>query len=146
MTSCTGWLFDVSVENDKAVLWIKTAYKKILKLRDSYHPSFYILPRNEVDGLSIFQILSQQQDIITKISREEDKFTNLFDITDNKKLIYTQLQSVRYYLPLLKKLEKDYRVKQFFNTDLSHIQQHLFTKLRIEPTSKVKVEYNGSKL
>jgi len=26
------------------------------------------------------------------------------------------------------------------------MQQYLFFKLRIEPTSKVKVEYNGSKL
>jgi DNA polymerase elongation subunit (family B) len=33
-----------------------------------------------------------------------------------------------------------------FNTDLLHVQQYLFTKLRIEPTSKVKVEYDGSKL
>jgi DNA polymerase elongation subunit (family B) len=33
-----------------------------------------------------------------------------------------------------------------FNTDLSHVQQYLFTKLRIEPTSKVEVGYNGSKL
>ena len=33
-----------------------------------------------------------------------------------------------------------------FNADLLHVQQYLFTKLKIEPTSKVKVEYNGSKL
>src|SRR5919199_334 len=38
------------------------------------------------------------------------------------------------------------QVKQLFNTDLLHVQQYLFTRLRIEPTSKVKVEYNGSKL
>jgi DNA polymerase elongation subunit (family B) len=30
--------------------------------------------------------------------------------------------------------------------DLSHIQQYLFTKLRIEPTTKVKVEYSSSKI
>jgi DNA polymerase elongation subunit (family B) len=83
---------------------------------------------------------------VQKVSWKEDKFTNLFDSTDKKKLIYIQLQSVRYYLPFIKKLEKDYRVKQFFNTDLSHIQRYLFTKLRIEPTSKVRVEYNDSKL
>lgn len=33
-----------------------------------------------------------------------------------------------------------------FNTDLSYAQQYLFSKLRIEPTSKLKVEYDGSKL
>ena len=49
-------------------------------------------------------------------------------------------------MALLKKLEKDYRVKQFFNTDLSHVQQYLFHRLKIEPTSKVEVQYDGSKL
>ena len=49
-------------------------------------------------------------------------------------------------LTLLKKLEKDYRVKQFFNTDLSHVQQYLFHRLKVEPTSKVEVQYDGSKL
>ena len=34
------------------------------------------------------------------------------------------------------------RVKQLFNTDLLHVQQYLFTKLKIEPTSKVEVEYD----
>ena len=33
-----------------------------------------------------------------------------------------------------------------FNTDLLHVQQYLFNRLKIEPTSKVKVEYDGSKL
>jgi DNA polymerase elongation subunit (family B) len=51
-----------------------------------------------------------------------------------------------YYQPLLKKLENDCRSKRLFNTDLSHVQQYLFTKLGIEPTSKVKVEYDVSKL
>jgi DNA polymerase elongation subunit (family B) len=43
-------------------------------------------------------------------------------------------------------VESDSQVKQLFNTDLLHIQQYLFTKLGIEPTSKVKVECDGSKL
>src|ERR687885_9394 len=38
------------------------------------------------------------------------------------------------------------RVKELFNTDLLHVQQYLFTELKIEPTSKLKVEYEGSKL
>jgi hypothetical protein len=51
MTSCIGWLLDISIENDHAILWIKTEEdKQILKLRDSYHPGFYILPRHEPDG------------------------------------------------------------------------------------------------
>src|SRR5919108_3223578 len=153
MTSCIGWLLDISIENEYAILWIKTEEdRQILKLRDSYYPGFYILPRNEPDGLYLFQILSRQQQqdmIVKKVSWEDNKFTSFFDLDNEQaaknkksKLIYIQLQSLKYYRPLLKKLEKDYRVKQLFNTDLSHVQQYLFTKLRIEPTSKVKVEHD----
>src|SRR5437867_3454524 len=115
MPSCIGWLFDVSIQSDQAVIWIKTTYKKILKLTDSYQPSFYVLPRNETDGLHLFQILSRQQDIVEKVSWEENKLTDLFDYDctykrKKKKLIYVQIQSTRYYQPLLKKIGEDSRV------------------------------------
>ena len=140
MTNCIGWLLDVSVDDDHAILSIKTEDDgQVLKLKDSYHPSFYILPRDE----SLFQSLSREEEIAVSW---KDKHTDLFDSNKTRKLIHVQLRSLRYYQPLLKKLENDYRVKQLFNTDLSHVQQYLFSKLRIEPISKVEVEYNGSKL
>jgi DNA polymerase elongation subunit (family B) len=144
MASCIGWLLNVSIDNDHATLWIKTEQGQILKLRDSYRPGFYILPRSESDGLHLLQILSRQEEIAVRW--EEDKHTNLFDSKKQTKLIYVQLQSLRYYQPLLKKLEDDCRVKQLFNKDLLHVQQYLFTKLRIEPTRKVEVGYDGSQL
>jgi DNA polymerase elongation subunit (family B) len=139
LTSCTGWLLDVSVDNDHAILSIKTDDGEILKLRDPYCPAFYILPRNE----SLFQSLSREEEISV---RWEYKYTDLFDSKKTRKLVHVQLRSLRYYQPLLKKLEDDYRVRQLFNTDLLHVQQYLFTRLRIEPTSKLKIEYDGSKL
>jgi DNA polymerase elongation subunit (family B) len=145
VTSCIGWLFHVSIEQDKAILWIKTEDKKILRLKDSYQPSFYLLPRNEYDGTSLFHILSQQT-IVKKVSWEENKSTNLFEEYSKKRLICVTSESVQSYAVLLKKLEKDSRVKQVFNTDLSHVQQYLFHKLKIEPTSKVEVEYDESRL
>ncbi len=126
----------------------KITDRQILKLIDTYQPSFYILPRNQSDGLYLFQLLSQQS-IVDKVRWEEDKLTNLFDhdcTTKKQKLICVYTQSTQYYASILKILEKDQRVKQLFNTDLSHVQQYLFTRLRIEPTSKVKVEYDGTKL
>ena len=143
MTSCIGWLLDVSIDNDHATLWIKTEHGQILKLRDSYRPRFYILPRNEVDGLHLFQILSREEEI--SVRWEEDKHTDLFDSKKQTKLIYVQLRSLRYYQPLLKKLEGNSQVKQLFNTDLLHVQQYLFVKLKIEPTSKVRVEYDDTR-
>jgi DNA polymerase elongation subunit (family B) len=143
---CTGWLLDVSIEQDKAILWIKSEDKKILKLIDSsYQPFFYILPRNEQDGRCLFQTLSRQS-IVKKVFWEENKFTNLFEEGVKNKLISVFPDSIQYYSSILKKLENDSRVKQFFNTDLSHVQQYLFHRLKIEPTSKVKVQFEGSRL
>jgi len=55
-------------------------------------------------------------------------------------------ESIYYYKALLKKLEKDPRVARLFNTDLLYIQQYLFTRLKIESASKVKVEHDGTVL
>jgi DNA polymerase elongation subunit (family B) len=144
-TTSIGWLLDVSIERDKAAIWIKTTARKILKLTDSYHPSFYLLPNSESGGSQLLQVLSQQP-IVKKVSWDENKVTNLFDYASKKNLIHIVPESMQYYMPLLKKLEKDRRVKQLFNVDLSHIQQYLFDRLRIEPTSKVEVQHIGSKL
>ena len=144
MTSSIGWLLDVSIDNDHVILWIKTEEGQTVKLRDSYHPGFYILPRNESDALRLIQILSREEEEIAV--RWEYRHTNLFDSNKQARLIHVKLRSLRYYQSLLKRLERDCQVKQLYNTDLLHIQQYLFSKLKIEPTSRVKVEYNGSKL
>jgi DNA polymerase elongation subunit (family B) len=145
LSSCIGWLLDIAIEQDKAILWIKTEGKKILRLTDTYHPHFYILPRNDHDGDMLFHLLSQQS-IVKKVSWEENKYTNLFESGIKDKLIYVCLESVRHYEALLTKLKKDSRAKQFYNTDLSHIQKYLFHKLKLEPTSKVEIRYDDSKL
>jgi DNA polymerase elongation subunit (family B) len=145
LSSCIGWLLDVSIEQDEAILWIKSVDKKILRLADTSQPFFYLLPRNEQDGQYLFHILSQQS-AIKKVSWDGKKFTNLFEEGGRSKLICVVPESVQNYVALLQKLEKDYRIKQFFNTDLPHVQQYLFHRLKVEPTSKVEVQYDGSKL
>ena len=100
-TTSIGWLLDVSIERDKAAIWVKTIDRKILKLTDSYHPSFYLLPNNEFDGSQLLQVLSQQP-IIKKVSWDENRFTNLFDYASRKKLIHIVPESMQYYMPLLR--------------------------------------------
>jgi DNA polymerase elongation subunit (family B) len=142
MECSTGWLLDVSIEQNRATIWIKTSEGAILKLADTYHANFYVLPEDENPGADLFQIFSQQS--IVKKVEWEDKFTDLFDNEGHgmKKLICVYPESLLYHKTLLKSLEKDPRVAQLFNTDLPHVQQYLFTKLKIEPTSKVEVQYD----
>jgi DNA polymerase elongation subunit (family B) len=145
MKTCVGWLLDLYVEEDRIVIWIKTQKGKALKFIDDYNPYLYVLPKTEYDGEELYRILSQQTDIVTKVSWEY-KLTNLFghcDDTSKKKLIFVAVDSISNYKHLLRMLDKDSRVKQLFNIDLLDIQKYLFTKLQIEPTSKVEVEYDG---
>jgi DNA polymerase elongation subunit (family B) len=143
-SSCIGWLLHISIEQNKAILWIKTEDKKVLRLEDPHQPFFYILPRNEYDGAWLYQLLSQQS-IVKRVSWER-KSTNLFEEYSKHKLLTVTLESAQAYTSLVKKLEKDYRVKQLFDTDLSLVQKYLFYILKIGPTSKVKATFDDSKL
>ena len=61
MTSRIGWLIDVSIDNDHVILWIKTEKGQTVKLRDFYHPGFYILPRNESDAYVLFKFYPKKK-------------------------------------------------------------------------------------
>jgi len=146
MDSAIGWLLDVNVDGNAATLWIKTTDGGILRLVDKYQPCIYILPTDESASIKLFHTLSQQP----KITRVEwqNRFNDIFDHDGYgiRRLLCVYSESIYYQKTLLKKLEKNPRVAQLFNTDLSYIQQYLFTRLKIEPTSKVKVEYDDTVL
>jgi DNA polymerase elongation subunit (family B) len=146
MASAIGWLLDVTVDGNASTLWIKTTDGSILRLVDKYQPCLYILPTDESAGIKLFHTLSQQP----KITRVEwqNRFIDVFehDVHGVRRLLCVYSESTYYHKALLRKLEKDPRVARLFNTDLSYIQQYLFTTLKIEPTSKVKAEYDGTDL
>jgi hypothetical protein len=48
-----GWLLDIAIEQNVAVLWIRTIDERLLRLTDTYHPSLYILPKDERAGSNI---------------------------------------------------------------------------------------------
>src|SRR2546428_3445419 len=110
-----GWLLDVYVEKNRAILWIKTLEGKILKLVDTYQPTFYVLPKNGYTGAALFQVLSQQSTV--KKLEWQDKFTDLFDFdtSGKKRLICVYPESILHYKTLERKLEHDPRVSQLFN-------------------------------
>jgi DNA polymerase elongation subunit (family B) len=139
----TGWLLDIAIEENCTVIWIKTFDGHTLELVDSYQPTFYILPKSEEAGVELLQILSQ---LNIKVHLER-KFTDIFeDDYRRKNLICVYPVSLQTFRRLVKIFENEARVSHLFNVDLFHVQRYLFTTLSIEPTSKVEVEYNGSRI
>jgi hypothetical protein len=84
MTSCTGWILDVYIEEDQAILWIKTEEDNTLKLMDCYEPYFYIEPKSEKDGMELFQVLRDME--LIKELRWEYKFTDINNNVSQKLL------------------------------------------------------------
>ena len=119
MASAIGWLLDVTGDGNAATLWIKTTDEGILRLVDKYQSNLYILPTDESAGVELFHTLSRQP----KIPRVEwqNRFTDIFDHDGQgvRRLLSVYSESIYYQKSLLRKLEKDPRVTQLFNTDLS---------------------------
>src|SRR5690348_1319867 len=105
MACDTGWILDVPIEQNRAIIWIKTTEGNILKLLDEYQPNFYILPNNA--GSSLYQILSQES-MVSNVEWTE-KFTDLFDAADygKRKVISVYVKSTSAYKTVIKRLEKD---------------------------------------
>ncbi|MGC2573939.1 MAG: hypothetical protein WA364_20680 [Candidatus Nitrosopolaris sp.] len=114
MDSAIGWLLDVTVERNAAILWIKLKQGSILRLVDKYQPSFHILPRNAQAGTELFHILSQQHK--TRVEWKS-KHTDI-DHDGYERLLYVYLESTCYYNTLVKRLQNDPRVALLLNTEL----------------------------
>ena len=106
MAYSSGWILDVSVEQNRAIIWIKTIQGSILKLTDSYHPNFFVLPRDENAGAALVQILTQES-MVKKVEWEY-KFTDLFDANSHglKRLISVYPDSILSHNILVKRLQK----------------------------------------
>jgi DNA polymerase elongation subunit (family B) len=146
MTRCTGWILDVYIEEDQAVLWIKTEGGNTLKLIDCYEPYFYIEPKSEKDGMELFQILRDME--LIKDLRWEQKFTDISNHV-SQKLIRVGTCLIHHYNLLLKVLEHDIlrqRIMRLYNTHLSHLQRYLFTQLKIQVTTIVRIDYEDREL
>ncbi len=144
--NCIGWILDVYIEHDQAILWVKTQDGQVLRLIDDYDPVFYIHPKDEKSGEEIFQILSDME--LIKEIKWEHKF---IDIGSNvkQKLLYVRCYSIHHYNLLLKTLQHEtiqQRIRQLYNTKLSHIQRYLFTQLMIPSTTQVTIEYQDGEL
>ena len=142
----TGWILEVYIEDNDAVIWIKTEQGQVLRLIDEYEPVFYIQPKNDQSGKEIFKIL-QDLELVKEIAWDY----KIIDINNNirQKLLYVRCYLIHHYNLLLKVLQHEtlqQRINQLFNTKLSHIQRYLFTELRIPPATKAQIEHEDGEV
>jgi hypothetical protein len=135
-----GWILDVYIENDEAILWVKKEDGSAIRLIDQYQPTLYILPTSERDGAELYQILSSLP--IVHDIKWEYKFTDISN-QDKRKLLVVTTISIFHYNKLLRILENPIlgqRTRQLFNTRITHLQKYLFARLKVQPVVKVRIE------
>jgi len=143
MVSEVGWILDVYTEGNKAYIWIRTEEGKVVKLGDDYNPSIYILPRSCEDGEHLLSILQNQESVIE--AKWVEKYTSLRE-GKRRRLIQAAVEDILAYKKMVDALKGMEQVMELYNIDLLHLQQYLFTRLKIEPTSKVIFTHESGKL
>ena len=143
--TAVGWILDVSkdsVSNDIVIL-IKLADGKVISFKQRLNERiFYILPKSKISGEDLFQQLSRNDQLISRIFWSE-KFVDLQDKTKTNLVgISLDNNTQQDFKILIQTLGRDPRVKALYNIDLSEVTQFICTQLRIPPTSKVEIEYD----
>ena len=150
--TAAGWILDVSkdyVSNDIVIL-VKLSDGKVAHFKQKLDErTFYILPKSYSAGEDLFQQLSRHDQLIKRITWDE-KYIDLHDKNKTRLisigLANTQKIERQDFRMLIQKLNQDSRVKSLYNIDLSDVMQFIYNKLKIPPTSKVKIEYDKDQL
>lgn len=140
MQSFEGWLFDVYIQGKEAILWFKTDNNEFIRLRDKYKDFVYILPKNKNSERDLIFRLEETGFIDNIV--EEEKKTELGKKA-KKKLLKLEIDLDRQPKGFIQSLEKSPLIEKVFCADLRYVQKYLFTQLKVEPTSRVTVEYNA---
>jgi len=138
-----GWLFDAYIQDAKAVLWIKTEDGKLLRLTDKYSPFLHAEPAEGAPEDDLLYRLSECREV--RSVGIEDKLTSL-DSGRKRSLVRVETYGTAPFRPLIKSLEVNPHVSNVYNASLMHIQRYLFTRLRVEPSSRVLVSHDGERL
>jgi DNA polymerase elongation subunit (family B) len=139
----SGWLFDVYIKNDHAILWIRCEDGRMLRLEDAYVPFFHVKP---VD-------LKAEQDLLYHLPEldgvgkafSERKKTSLESAAESA-VIRVEASGTGSFRSLVDGLEASRFVERVYGVDFRHSQRYLLTQLKVEPTSKVVVEHDDGRL
>jgi len=140
-----GWLFDVYIQGSKAVLWIKTKDGGLLRLTDSYSPFFHVEPAEEASEAEEDLLYRLCECPEVKSATLEEKLTSL-ESGKRRALVRVETYGTGSFKAIIRSLEGNLRVSRVYNAGLRHVQRYLFTKLRVEPSSRVRVFHEGERL
>lgn len=136
-----GWVLDVYIERNEAVLWIKTEKGQVLKTVEPYNPDLFVEPK-EISSEQLSDMLRQHENIVN--ATVEKKHRTL-DERNDAEVIHILVDQTGNFKKVLRDTEHLRFVSKVYNTDLMHVQKYLFEK-GIAPMRKTGFECEGSRL
>ena len=133
-----GWILDTYIEDDEAILWIKTVEGKAVKLRDLYQPDFYVKFKDDVNAEEAATLIMSHPNIVD--ARVEWRYPSVVS-REKSGVVHVSVDKASGFKRVLRDLERVNGVEEWFNTDILHVQRYLFSKA-FAPTNKVEVEYD----
>lgn len=138
-----GWLLDVYIQGSKAVLWVKAEDGGAIRLTDSYTPFFHIEAREGVDEDDLLYRLSDCREV--RSATVETRLTSL-ERGRPRRLVRVEAHGTEGFRDLVASMERSAWVARVYNADMRHVQRYLFTRLLIEPSSRVLASHEGGRL
>jgi DNA polymerase-2 len=140
MSHDIGWLLDVYVRNDRAILWIRCEDGRVLRLEDSYTPFFHVKPVDEGAERQLLYQLPECEGV--RAASVERKKTSLESPREDR-VIKVETCGTKPYRKLVDGLDRSRFVESVYGADFLHSQLYLLTQLKVEPTSKVLFEHEN---
>ena len=135
-----GWLLDVYINSENAVLWFKLENGEALRLVDNYTPDFYVEPKENAKAEELASTLFNHPNILHILP--EEKFTSV-NMKETSVVLHVYVDYARNFRKVVSDLEKLDAIKGYYNLDILHVQRYLFQKgVHLAPTHKVEVKYD----
>jgi DNA polymerase elongation subunit (family B) len=133
-----GWLLDVRLEGDEAVLWIRNHQRGRVKLQDRYSPDFYAEPL----GISACRLrdLLEEHDLVAGAS-VACRRSSIRDMAETE-VVSVRVDKVRNYRRLQEEVEGMPCVAATYDADLEHELKYLCDR-GLTPFGRAEIEVAG---
>jgi len=128
-----GWLLDVWLRDDHALLWVKVGDRRV-QLKDRYNVDFFVSPDKVSREKLVY--LFDEHDHIVNIEKAQ-RFLSI-DSQETSPVLRVCVDSIAHHRNLVRLVSK---YGEVFDTDLSHSQRYLADRSLI-PLGKLVVDVN----
>jgi len=138
-----GWILDVYVIDYEAAVWIKTLGGEAVRLVDEYRPEVLVEPRDAGAEEELLR-LAAASPLVRRVEVVEG--TVGLRERSRRRLVRIEAYGARSVDRVSRAVRRSGLASWVYGGELPHVQRYLFKGLRIEPSSRVRIETSGDRI